>query len=354
MKKTIFLLTTIFILIPLTAMEPDQGKRRRTGDSNELTPTIESEVYKDCIFPLAVAPCPPEMGLAEELKITPNNLFRAIKDNNPDLCAWFIDQGADLNYRNTHNSTPLMLAVNRGYFEICRVLIEKGADINLQNSLGETAMMIAIRKGFLEICKLLIKNGANVNAQTATVMSSPLLHYATDHGQDKICELLLQHNANPNALDVRGMPALINCIINENCTDEKVYNCAKILLKYGADVNLLSTGVPIDYNPNAQNIGYTSLMAAISLGTCELCKLLIGYDADYGYQSHFGTSAMTEVASLSDMDSEENKKIRQLMHNPNEIRQAYFHEENPQLQQGFRGYSKDICTALLKREIGKK
>jgi ankyrin repeat protein len=180
------------------------------------------------------------------------------------------------------------------------------------------------------------------------------VQYAAIRGHEQICKLLLDHGANPNALGINGMPTLIECIKNEYATDEQIFKCVKILLKYGADVNLLSTGRPIDYSRNAQNEGSTALMEAISWRSRRLCELLLQWGADYEYQNNQKESAITRAQDVEIFEIEDIDHMITLLTNPNIRHGVMIRPDNPILQQGFGNDANNIPRALLKRELGKK
>jgi len=336
MKKTLFVLITIFTLQPLLSMKPSKDKRPRIGQSDEFGETT-------------VAPYPPAIPIAEELQPTSEALHRAILENNRSLCEWLINNGVDVNTPNQYNNTPLISAVDYHYPEVCKLLLGHGADVNAQNQSGETALAFACEWGHLEICKALIAHGADIHAQSH---HRPLLYSPAKHGHSQICRLLLAHGANPNVLDQNGTPTLIACLKSETSTPEKIYQCVKVLLEYGADVNLLSTGRPIDYGPDAQNEGSTALMESIFWGSRELCELLLSYGADYEYENTEHESAII-IAQQGNSYNGNDHALIALLNNPAEIQRIMIRANNPILQRRFGSYS-NPCDAFLKRELGEK
>jgi ankyrin repeat protein len=76
-----------------------------------------------------------------------------------------LNDGADVNAKNTFGLTALMMAsycgyTNGNYAEVVKLLLDKGADINVKNSKGETALVIAKDKGQKEIAGMLERTGA--------------------------------------------------------------------------------------------------------------------------------------------------------------------------------------------------
>lgn len=85
-----------------------------------------------------------------ELNLT---LFE-ILDKSPELISKknlkdaieLIDQGADINLKNSEGNTVLLLAVYKGYESIVKILIKNNADLDIKNNLGQTAQEVAAAK----------------------------------------------------------------------------------------------------------------------------------------------------------------------------------------------------------------
>ncbi|MBD3350579.1 MAG: hypothetical protein GF364_03735 [Candidatus Lokiarchaeota archaeon] len=125
-------------------------------------------------------------------------LFAAIYDNDIEIVKKIISLGINLDFLFLGRITPLQAAVINQDYEITRVLIENNADVDMRNKENSTALHLA-------------------SASTSKV------------GID-ILQLLLEANADPNLCDTQGSP-LFQCVGNDNVQG------AKLLLKYGCDVN---------------------------------------------------------------------------------------------------------------------
>lgn len=73
-----------------------------------------------------------------------------------------IDKKADVNWRSTFGSTPLILAARRNE-ETTQILIDAKADVNLQNKFGDTALLNACKNYSENIAIKLIDAGADVD-----------------------------------------------------------------------------------------------------------------------------------------------------------------------------------------------
>jgi ankyrin repeat protein len=292
-------------------------------------------------------------------------LMYAADEGHKSICTLLIDQNADVNRRNINarpdgtignwaGIPPLSCAALEGHTNVCKLLIARGANIDSQdvNFNGLTALMNAAGRGHKKVCELLIQHNANVDAQNRYNWTA--LMFAALHGHDQICKLLLEHGANPNALDDEQLPILFNCIKSEESTDEQIHKCVEILLKHGADVNLLSNGRPIDYSRNAQNEESTVLMEAISWGPRELCELLLQWGADYKYETIQGESAITRAMSVENFEGNNSDHMVTLLTDPAEMHAVMIKTDNPLLQRRFGNDSINLYYAFLKRELGEK
>eukprot|EP00919_Chromeraceae_sp_WS-2016_P043532 GHVR01103979.1.p1 GENE.GHVR01103979.1~~GHVR01103979.1.p1 ORF type:complete len:102 (+),score=13.87 GHVR01103979.1:493-798(+) len=60
--------------------------------------------------------------------------------------------------------TPIIAASYKGHLDTVKILVENGSDVNYRNSQGLCALICASSGGHLNVVKYLIMNGANVNS----------------------------------------------------------------------------------------------------------------------------------------------------------------------------------------------
>lgn len=73
--------------------------------------------------------------------------------------------GAEINVRDRHGQTALMLAAHRGYREMVEVLVEGGADLNVTAKFNLSALMLAIIAGHAEVARVLARAGADLRVK---------------------------------------------------------------------------------------------------------------------------------------------------------------------------------------------
>jgi ankyrin repeat protein len=78
---------------------------------------------------------------------------------------YLVSLGANINFKNNNEETPLIFATGGGHFMIVKYLVEKGADIHIVNCRGLDAFSHAILQNNLEIANYLSKQKENQRLQ---------------------------------------------------------------------------------------------------------------------------------------------------------------------------------------------
>jgi uncharacterized protein len=76
-----------------------------------------------------------------------------------------INRGADLNARDRHGQTALMIAAHIGHRELVETLIAHRANLNVTAKYRLSALMIALVAGHAEVARLLADAGADLSLQ---------------------------------------------------------------------------------------------------------------------------------------------------------------------------------------------
>jgi hypothetical protein len=113
-------------------------------------------------------------------------------------------KGIELDERNSHDETPLMLAVIQGEVEVARELIEKGADVN---KTGWTPLHYAASKGHLELIHLLLDEDAYIDAESPNG-TTPLMMAAGYSENPMACKVLLDEGADPSIKNYKNLTAM--------------------------------------------------------------------------------------------------------------------------------------------------
>lgn len=104
-----------------------------------------------------------------------------------------IEAGADLNSRNHHGQTALMVAAHKGYTVAAQALVEAGADLNCTAKYGLSALMLAVVAGHDSVVRLLLEAGADTRIRATGApgfADKTALDLAIDFGRESIVDLL--------------------------------------------------------------------------------------------------------------------------------------------------------------------
>lgn len=200
--------------------------------------------------------------------------------------------GAKVSETNDFGATPIQLAGATGNAAILRWLLEAGADADSPNADGQTVLMEVARTGNVEAAELLLKHGAQINAveefggQTALMWAAARRHPemvrllasrgAEVNGRSIVRDWQRHITAEGRAKDTNsgGLTPLMYAA-RENCLE-----CAKVLVKYHADVNM----------PDPD--GVAPLTIAMQNRNWDIAKFLITAGADVNQWDIYGTAPL--------------------------------------------------------------
>ena len=232
-------------------------------------------------------------------------LFTAIIHQSSEMAQLLLNHGGQLNLQNGREKSALILAASHGDVEVVKKLLERGIDVNMKGEGGSTALLSVLlaedhvvpQQSKIAIVELLLEYGANVDVKDDSKFtplkcaiksrSAEIVKLLIDkdkdlvYRQDKserdryhllnhaysspdVLKLLLAAGADPNK-QLQHIPLL----------EVRDVNIAKILIDYGANVNL----------QNDQYNNYYPIMIAAKESNYELVELLLENGADIKLQS---------------------------------------------------------------------
>ncbi|MFC1492769.1 ankyrin repeat domain-containing protein [candidate division KSB1 bacterium] len=281
MKKSSILILVIitFMCISFPVYAQDIHEAAKSGDLQTVKNIIDSD--------------PDKLESLDTGGYTP--LLRAAIGGHTDLVEYLIDKGANIEAKERYQMTPLFWAINQKHTDTAKLLIEKGAYISVKNIFQSQPLVPAAEGNMREIVELLIEKGADVNAKG---MMGAAIHRAAFRGNAEIVGILADNGANIEAITRSmtplhlacnaGRPDAVKMLLEKGsdadvlgrfiaplewalrCGSPQAEECAEILIKNGADVNLQ------DF------LGGTPLAEAVKNGYTKTVKLLIEKGADPG------------------------------------------------------------------------
>ena len=128
-----------------------------------------------------------------------------------EIIEFLLKCDADVDDINDEKCTPLHLVAKNHLWEeseqlvAMKILLENGADVNLKDSKSKTALHYAVNFGNIEIIELLLKYDADIDAVDSRKCSA--LHLASENDHNEVAEILLINGANANLLDEEFLTA---------------------------------------------------------------------------------------------------------------------------------------------------
>jgi len=84
------------------------------------------------------------------------DLLEAALRGDVDAMSDCIDRGADIDARNNHGATALLMAAGQNRLDMVQLLVDRGADASIRNFAGKTALDLARSEGNDAIATLLV------------------------------------------------------------------------------------------------------------------------------------------------------------------------------------------------------
>ncbi|XP_011711556.2 ankyrin repeat domain-containing protein 29 isoform X4 [Macaca nemestrina] len=201
-----------------------------------------------------------------------NAAFWAARRGNLALLKLLLNSGrVDVDCRDSHGTTLLMVAAYAGHIDCVRELVLQGADINLQRESGTTALFFAAQQGHNDVVRFLFGFGASTEFRTKD--GATALFLAAQGGYLDVIRLLLASGAKVNQPRQDGTAPL--WIASQMGHSEVV----RVMLLRGAERDA------------ARNDGTTALLKAANKGYNDVIEELLKFSPTLGILKN-GTSAL--------------------------------------------------------------
>lgn len=211
----------------------------------------------------------------------------------------FSDSKLNINVQNNQGDTPLHLSFKWGYFSIVKILIEQDGDPLVCNRRGKTCFDCAHNSKMVEIFSTYKKNNIERVRRSSVEITSQQniigkIITAISDGDIR----LVQHY-----LTIDYENKTVHKFVNVNCYNYKGYtplhvaaisgqiDIVKMLIEYGADVNLLTTSEQ-----------YTALHLAVQNKLSEIVDILLdSKKCDINKPDCCGNSVLHYACSVGDV-----------------------------------------------------
>ena len=163
-------------------------------------------------------------------------LLQAAQRGDREAALKLLQEGADINARDAHGRTPVMIATYQHNTEMVRELIQAGADINIRDYNKENPLLHAGAHGWLDILALAIE--ANADTRLTNRFGGISIIPASERGHVEVVrELLTRTDINVNHVNNLGWTALLEAIVLSD-GGQAHQQIVQLLIEHGADVNL--------------------------------------------------------------------------------------------------------------------
>lgn len=158
------------------------------------------------------------------IKINTDEFFDVVNKGIKNRIIEFINGGVDINAKNKHGRTALMMATLSK--SVTKLLIKHGSNVHAQDNDGNTALTLATIFHMIGVVEKLIKNGSNVNHENN--LGETPLWIAMSRGHFIIAKILIDNGADVNVANFEGQTMLMEATKSNNIwAIEQLFNYSK-------------------------------------------------------------------------------------------------------------------------------
>jgi ankyrin repeat protein/beta-lactamase regulating signal transducer with metallopeptidase domain/Tol biopolymer transport system component len=296
------------------------------------------------------------------------SLIDAVKAGDIEQVRLLLAEGAGVNAKDEHASTPLHEAAGHGWRDVAQLLLDKGANVEAADASGQTPLHRAARFGSRHICALLLDKGASVKARNNrgnTVLHAALNRQEVDRS---LFELLLAKGADVKARNEQGETPLHLASRARRAASytQQREEAADILLAHGAEIDatdksgrtplhvaaengqdkvvglLLAKGAGVEAK-NPAGLTALHIAATYRRHSSDIVELLLNRGADVNSVDSNGLTPLHLAARRGD-----NETVERLIAKGADVNAKAAHGQTP-AHLAANGHCRDTVTLLLSK-----
>ena len=162
-------------------------------------------------------------------------LHHACRKGDRATVSALLEEGVSCDSKDEEGNTPLHLASGGGHADVLRLLLTRTMkDVDVKNIHGQSPLILACQSGQGCAVSLLLQHGATVQAEVGH--ESPL-HVACKAGHVEVVRLLLDHKADVDHEDCAEQTSLHRALEDRSeCKEHVRHDIVRLLLQGGADL----------------------------------------------------------------------------------------------------------------------
>lgn len=194
-------------------------------------------------------------------------------------------------------TTPLYIAIDRGYNDIVKYLLDHGANPNFcgSNAYG-CPLGYAVKKRNLKVVELLLKKGVSINAYNT---EGPILFDVIFTQDILLIEYFLKKGASPSFRTKSGATLGIS-VLGSQMPHSQMLSILNLLMKYKMDVNLHGTwtqgALSLTVPASLDNV--SMLQLAVDKGYEDIVKVLVKAGANVNSRDSDGDTPLWNARTL--------------------------------------------------------
>lgn len=233
-----------------------------------------------------------------------------------EMVSYLLESGADPNYSNPEEKSPLQEAAVRGFDNAVSMLLEHGADAYPSKCYGDPPICTTAAHGRVKAVSLLLQ-ATGADPEICARQREQALHLASREGERKVILHLLEAGVNINTQDDDGKTPLLIAITNQQIPTARFLlrrsALQEIADKHGNTALFLAAAEGFHLvvrdilhsggRPNLPNAnGDTALCLAATYGHNSVVEVLLEYRANPDLANAFGDTPL-DLALENDHNS---------------------------------------------------